>query len=122
MRAANIADEKSHKLLDLFLHDGHSFRLRALELVGGAAKVTQHIMTLVMQEDVLHLKTHKRGGSSRGHERRKGLCRKGTPQRPPERRRHGSGFILLNTNTKAEATSKCSGEIRPPQTYQACFF
>lgn len=49
------ADEKRHKLFDLFLDGGHSFSLRALELVSGAAKVTQHIMTLVMQEDVLHL-------------------------------------------------------------------
>ncbi len=57
MKAANIgkADEKRHKLFNLFLHGSHSFSLRALELVSGAAEVTQHIMTLVMQEDVLHL-------------------------------------------------------------------
>lgn len=62
MKAASIAkaDEKRHKLFDLFLHGGHSFSLWALELVSGAAKVTQHIMTLVMQEDVLHLWTHGR--------------------------------------------------------------
>lgn len=49
------ADEMRHKLFDLFLDGGHSFSLWALELISGAAKVTQHIMTLVMQEDVLHL-------------------------------------------------------------------
>lgn len=43
------------KLFDLFLHASHSFSLRVLKLVSGAAKVTQHIMTLVMQEDILHL-------------------------------------------------------------------
>lgn len=51
----NRQHEKRHKLFDLFLHGSHPFSLWALELVSGAAKVTQHIMTLVMQEDVLHL-------------------------------------------------------------------
>lgn len=54
------ADKKGHKLFDLFLHGGHSFSLRALEFVRGAAEVTQHIMALVVQEDVLHLSGHKR--------------------------------------------------------------
>lgn len=49
------ADEKRCLLFDLLLHGGHSFSLWALELVSCAAKVTQHIMTLVVQEDVLHL-------------------------------------------------------------------
>lgn len=40
---------------DLLLHGGHSFGLRALEPVGGAAEVAQHIVALVVQEDVLHL-------------------------------------------------------------------
>lgn len=54
-----VEDEKRHKLFDLFLHSSHSFSLRALELVSGATKVAQHIMTLIVQEDVLHLQTYK---------------------------------------------------------------
>lgn len=46
---------KRHPLFDLFLHSRHSLSLRVLKPVGGATKVAQHIMTLVMQEDVLHL-------------------------------------------------------------------
>lgn len=51
--------KKSHKLFDLLLHGGHSLGLRALEPVGGAAKVAQHIVALVVQEDVLHLSTQQ---------------------------------------------------------------
>lgn len=47
--------KKQHPLFDLFLHSSHSLRLRVLEPVGGAAEVTQHVVTLVMEEDVLHL-------------------------------------------------------------------
>lgn len=55
----NKAGEKRHQLFNLFLHSSHSFSLRTLEPVGGAAKVAQHIMTLIMQEDVLHLSIYK---------------------------------------------------------------
>lgn len=44
-----------HPLFDLFLHSSHPLSLRVLKPVGGAAKVAQNIMALVMQEDVLHL-------------------------------------------------------------------
>lgn len=59
--------KKSHKLFDLLLHSGHSLGLRALELVCGAAEVAQHVVALVVQEDVLHLSTHKMGESERAH-------------------------------------------------------
>lgn len=55
----NKAGEKRNKLFNLFLHSGHSFGLRTLKPVGGAAKVAQHVMTLIMQEDVLHLSIYK---------------------------------------------------------------
>lgn len=55
----NKAGEERHKLFNLFLHSGHSFSLRTLKPVGGAAKVAQHVMTLIMQEDVLHLSIYK---------------------------------------------------------------
>lgn len=47
--------KQQHPLFDLFLHRSHPLSLRVLEPVGGATKVAQNIMTLVMQEDVLHL-------------------------------------------------------------------
>lgn len=47
--------KKQHPLFDLFLHGSHPLSLRVLKPVGGATKVAQNIMTLVMQEDVLHL-------------------------------------------------------------------
>lgn len=52
--------EGSYELFDFFLHDGHSLGLRTLELVGGAAEVTQDVMALVMKEDVLHLPKRQR--------------------------------------------------------------
>lgn len=50
---------KQHPLFDLFLHGRHSLSLRVLKPVGGATEIAQHIMTLVVQEDVLHLQTCK---------------------------------------------------------------
>lgn len=52
--------EGRYELFDFFLHDGHSLGLRTLELVGGAAEVTQDVMALVMKEDVLHLPKRQR--------------------------------------------------------------
>lgn len=57
--------KKDHKLFDLLLHSSHSLGLRALKLVCGAAEVAQHIVALVVKEDVFHLPTHKTRQSRR---------------------------------------------------------
>lgn len=47
-------------LLDLFLHCVHTFQLRVLEFVGGAAEVTQDVVAPIVQQNVLHLEPESR--------------------------------------------------------------
>ncbi len=42
-------------LFNFVLHHSHSFTLGVLKLQGGAAKITQNIVSSVMKEDVFHL-------------------------------------------------------------------
>lgn len=46
---------KTNLLLNLVLHSRHSVLLWQQNLVSGAAKVTQHVVSLVVQQDVLNL-------------------------------------------------------------------
>lgn len=44
-------------LFDFVFHNSHSFSLRVLKLHGGAAEITQHIVSPIMEEDVFHLQS-----------------------------------------------------------------
>lgn len=51
----------TNSLFDFVLHHSDALSLWILELVGGATKVTKHVVTSVMQQDILHLTGNKTG-------------------------------------------------------------
>lgn len=49
------AENSENWLLDFLLHHWHSLRLRVLESIGCASKITEHIVSSVMQKNIFHL-------------------------------------------------------------------
>lgn len=49
------AENSENWLLDFLLHHWHSLRLGVLESIGCASKITEHIMSSVMQKNIFHL-------------------------------------------------------------------
>lgn len=44
-----------NSLFNFLLHDWHPFCLRVLEAISGTSKITEHIVSTVVQKNIFHL-------------------------------------------------------------------